>query len=54
MNRNLYVSDRDVELWAWIERYAYEHRMSVSAIVMLACERFRNGLDRDDDGTRSG
>jgi len=43
-NKNLYVSDRDTELWAWVEKYAYDHRMSVSAVVMLACERFREAV----------
>lgn len=41
VNKNLYVSDRDMELWQWTERYAYENRHAVNAVVMMALERFR-------------
>lgn len=43
--KNIWISDRDKDLWAWVERYAHERRMSVSAVIMTALEQFRGEQD---------
>ena len=39
--RNIYVREEDRELWEWVQAYARAHRMTVSAVVMTAIERYR-------------
>jgi hypothetical protein len=45
VRKAVYVTDADRELWERAERYAAEHRMKVSAVVLLALQRF---LDADE------
>lgn len=42
----MYVGERDAELFARAEEYAYERRMSVSAVIMQALELL---LEQEDE-----
>jgi hypothetical protein len=38
--KSLYVRDEDLDLWEQAERYARTRRLSMSALVMTALERY--------------
>jgi hypothetical protein len=42
---SVYIRDDDVELWARAERYAKQHRMPVSGLVMAALEAYLADVD---------
>lgn len=44
---SVYVRASDVPLWERAEDYAREHRLAMSALIMLALERFLAGNDSD-------
>jgi hypothetical protein len=46
---SVYIRASDLELWRRAEEYAREHRLAVSALVMLALERYLG-----DRGPRPG
>jgi hypothetical protein len=41
----VYVRDSDLSLWQRAERYAREHRMPMSGLIMLAIERYLADVD---------
>ncbi|WP_129667322.1 hypothetical protein [Phytoactinopolyspora endophytica] len=47
MNKNLYVGDRDVDLFHWAEAYAHETRRGVNAVVFMGLELLRAQVEGD-------
>lgn len=45
MHKAVYVRDEDLELWTRAERYAKQHRMPVSGLVMAALEAYLADVD---------
>ncbi len=43
---NIYVGERDADLWERVETFAYDNRLTVSAFIMTACEDY---LERQDE-----
>jgi len=43
---SIYVRSQDLELWRRVEQHAGERRMSTSAVVMTALERYLSDQDR--------
>jgi hypothetical protein len=48
--KSLYVRDEDLDLWEQAERYARTRRLSMSALVMTALERYLD--EAGDDAGR--
>ena len=46
----VYVRDADTELWARAEAYARSQRLTMSALVLTALERFLADLPDEEDG----
>lgn len=41
VRKAVYVQDADLPLWEWAERYAAEHRMKISGVVLGALQAYR-------------
>lgn len=49
MAKAVYVRDQDVELWERAERYARGQRLTMSALVLTALERYLTEVIEEDD-----
>lgn len=47
--KNIYVREKDVELWEWAVSYAEARRMTVSGLLMNALEDYREKIEQDRD-----
>lgn len=46
---SIYVSERDLDLWARAEQHAWQHRIAVSALVMAAIEEHLARVERQQE-----
>lgn len=47
LRKAIYVTDADLELWEAAEKYAADHRMKISGVVLAALQEYlaRHGDD---------
>lgn len=50
----VYVREQDVELWERAERYADSQRLTMSALVLTALERYLAEVTENDQGRKPG
>lgn len=51
--RTIYVREEDVALWERAEQYARAHRLTMSALILTALERYLADVEEDQDSSSS-